>query len=103
MGIDAGVIAPGKLADLVIVDQSGPHHAPLHRTVASLVYSTSAADVTHTIVGGEVIFEDGHCTKVDEAEVVEEANGRASDLVDRAGLGPLLEPWRMGPAPAEIR
>ena len=97
MGIDSGVIAPGKLADLVIVDQSKPHHAPLHRTVASVVYSTSPADVTHTIVGGDVIFENGHCTRVDEAAVVEEASGRAADLVSRAGLAPLLEPWRMGP------
>ena len=95
MGIDAGVIAPGKLADLVIVDQSAPHHAPLHRTVASVVYSTSPSDVTHTIVGGEVIFEDGRCTLVDEAAVVEEAGGRAADLVARAGLAPLLEPWRI--------
>lgn len=95
MGIDAGVIATGKLADLVIVDQTQPHHAPLHRTVASVVYSTSPADVTHTIVGGEVIFESGHCTKVDETAVIEEANGRAADLVARAGLSPLLEPWRM--------
>ena len=101
MGIDAGVIAPGKLADLVIVDQSGPHHAPLHRTVASVVYSTNAADVTYTIVGGEVIFEDGHCTMVDEAAVMEEANGRAADLVVRAGLTPLLEPWRMGTGSSE--
>ena len=95
MGIEAGVLAPGKLADLVIVDQTRPHHAPLHRTVASVVYSTSPADVTHTIVGGEVIFEEGRCTKVDETAVAEEANGRAADLVARAGLGPLLEPWRM--------
>ena len=94
MGVDAGVIAAGKLADIVIVDQSGPHHAPLHRTVASVVYSTSPADVTHTIVGGEVIFENGHCTKVDETAVIEEATGRAADLVVRAGLTPLLAPWR---------
>ena len=94
MGIDAGVISPGKLADLVIVDQSAPHHAPLHRTVASVVYSTSPSDVTHTIVGGEVILEDGRRTMVDEAAVVEEANGRAADLVARAGLAPLLEPRR---------
>ena len=98
MGIEAGVIAPGKLADLVIVDQSASHHAPLHRSVASVVYSTSPSDVTHTIVGGEVIFEDGRCTMVDEAAVVEEANGRAADLVSRAGLTPLLEPWRTPPA-----
>lgn len=95
MGIEAGVLAPGKLADLVIVDQSAPHHTPLHRTVASVVYSTSPSDVTHTIVGGKIIFEDGHCTMVDEAAVVEEANGRAADLVGRAGLTPLLDPWRM--------
>ena len=94
MGIEAGVIAPGKLADLVIVDQTQPHHAPLHRAVASVVYSTSPADVTHTIVGGEVVFEGGRCTKVDEASVVEEATGRAADLVRRAGLESLLEPWR---------
>ena len=39
---------------------------PLHRTVASVVYSTSPSDVTHTIVGGEVIYENGGCAKVDE-------------------------------------
>lgn len=100
MGVDAGVLAPGKLADLAVVDQSGPHHAPLHRTVASVVYSTGPSDVTHTIVGGEVIYEQGRCTKVDEAAVIEEANGRAADLAARAGLAPLLEPWRRGPDPA---
>lgn len=100
MGIDAGVLAPGKLADLVIVDQSAAHHAPLHRTVASVVYSTGPSDVTHTIVGGEIVFEDGRCTQVDEAAVIEEANGRAADLVARAGLTPLLEPWRTTPAPS---
>ena len=98
MGIDAGVLAPGKLADLVIVDQSRPHHAPLHRTVASMVYSSGPSDVTHTIVGGEIVFEDGRCTMVDEAAVIEEATGRAADLVARAGLTPLLEPWRTAPA-----
>ena len=103
MGIDAGVLAPGKLADLVIVDQSGPHHAPLHRIVASVVYSTSPSDITHTIVGGQIVFEDGRCTMVDEADVIAEANGRAADLVARAGLTPLLEPWRMAPEASGLR
>lgn len=92
--IDAGVLAEGKLADVAIVDQSQVHHAPMHRVVASLVYSTDPSDVKYTIVGGEVIYEDGRSTKVDENAVIAEASARAGELVERAGLGGLLEPWR---------
>jgi 5-methylthioadenosine/S-adenosylhomocysteine deaminase len=92
--IDAGVLAKGKLADVTIIDQSQVHHAPLHRIVASLVYSTDRSDVRYTIVGGELIYEDGHCTRVDEKAVIAEASSRAGELVERAGLGGLLEAWR---------
>jgi 5-methylthioadenosine/S-adenosylhomocysteine deaminase len=47
-----------------------------------------------TIVGGEVIYEDGRCTKVDEAAVTAEAQARAAELVERAGLAGLKVPWR---------
>ena len=43
-----------------------------------------------TIVGGEVIYENGASTKVDEAEVIAEAQARSRDLIQRAGLQPLL-------------
>jgi 5-methylthioadenosine/S-adenosylhomocysteine deaminase len=92
--IDSGVLAEGKLADVTIVDQSQVHHTPMHRIVTSLVYSTDPSDVTYTIVGGDVIYEGRRCTKVDENAVVAEANARAGDLVERAGLEGLLEPWR---------
>ena len=38
---------------------------------------------------------------VDEAAIVEEANGRAADLVARAGRSPLLEPWRTTATPSD--
>jgi 5-methylthioadenosine/S-adenosylhomocysteine deaminase len=98
LGIDAGQIAPGRLADLVVVDLSRPHLVPLHRVVAALVYSATPADVVMTIVGGEVVYENGACTRVDETEVMAEAQARANDLVRRAGLAPLREPWRRPPA-----
>jgi 5-methylthioadenosine/S-adenosylhomocysteine deaminase len=94
LGIQAGVLAPGRLADVVVVDLSGPHLRPLHRVVASLVYSARGSDVAMTIVGGEVVYRDGACTRVEEAEVVAEAQARARELVDRAGIGDLLVPWR---------
>jgi 5-methylthioadenosine/S-adenosylhomocysteine deaminase len=94
LGLDAGVLAPGKLADVVVVDLERPHLRPLHRTVATLAYSARGSDVVMTIVGGEVVYEDGRCTKIDEAAVMEEAQRRAAELVARAGMGSLLTPWR---------
>ena len=94
LGIDAGVLAPGKLADVVVVDLERPHLRPLHRVVSTLVYSARGSDVVMTIVGGEVIYEDGRCTRVEEEPVMAEAQARAGELIARAGFVDLLEPWR---------
>lgn len=94
LGIDAGVLAPGKLADVVVVDLEKPHMTPLHRVVAALVYSALGSDVSMTIVGGVVVYEGGRCTRVDEDAVMAEAQARAEELVERAGLADLRTPWR---------
>jgi 5-methylthioadenosine/S-adenosylhomocysteine deaminase len=93
LGIDGGVLAPGKLADVVVVDLQRPHLRPLHRTVATLAYAARGSDVAMTIVGGEIVYEDGRCTRIDEAEVMMEAKGRARDLIARAGMDRLLSTW----------
>jgi 5-methylthioadenosine/S-adenosylhomocysteine deaminase len=100
MGIDAGVLAPGKLADIVVVDLEQPHLTPRHRTVATLTYAARGSDVVYTIVNGRIIYEDGHCTLVDEQAIMEEAQRRSEELVERAGLQGLLEPWRKGLVPS---
>ena len=94
LGIDAGQIAAGRLADLAVIDLQRPHLTPRHRAVSALVYSATPADVVMTIVGGEVIYENGACTRVDEAAVMAEAQARAEDVVRRAGLEGLRQPWR---------
>jgi 5-methylthioadenosine/S-adenosylhomocysteine deaminase len=91
--IDAGVLAPGKLADVAVVDLSKIHTRPLHRTVAALVYAARASDVAMTIVGGRVVYEDGQCLFVDEEELIREADARAGELVERAGMTGLTSPW----------
>ena len=94
LGIDAGVLAPGKLADIAVVDLERVHLQPLNRTISTLVYAARGSDVVMTIVGGEVIYENGASTKVDEAEVIAEAQARSAELIERAGLRGLLDPWR---------
>ena len=89
LGIDAGVIAPGKLADLTVVDVTAPHTQPINDIISSVAYSVRGSDVTMTIVGGEVIYEDGKSANLDEEEVMNEARGRRTELLDRAGLAGL--------------
>jgi 5-methylthioadenosine/S-adenosylhomocysteine deaminase len=93
-GVDAGQLRPGKLADVAVIDLRRPHTTPWHRTVAALVYSARASDVEMTIVGGEIIVEDGRSTTVDESEVRAEAQAHAEALIERAGLDGLRVPWR---------
>ena len=94
MGTEAGYLSEGRLADIAVVRLSGPNHSPVHRVLASLVYSATPADVMYTIVGGRIIVENGQCVSVDENAILEEATVRGKALVQNAGLEGLLEPWR---------
>lgn len=86
LAIDAGSIAPGRLADLVVLDLSGPHHQPLHRPVSSIVHAAHPEDVETVIVDGTVVLDRRRIVGVDEREVLERASRAAQALVARAGL-----------------
>jgi 5-methylthioadenosine/S-adenosylhomocysteine deaminase len=84
MGTDAGAIAEGKLADVVVVNLDAPHLRPVHQVVPTLVYLAQGSDVVMTIVDGRVVYEDGRCTFVDQDEVMAEAQARGEELTTRA-------------------
>ncbi|WP_240477404.1 amidohydrolase family protein [Jiangella muralis] len=86
LGVDAGVLAPGRLADVTVVGLGAPHLTPHHDVPAALVYAARGSDVRMTIVGGEVVVEDGRCVRVDEDAIVAEALDRARAVVRRAGI-----------------
>lgn len=85
-GIDAGVVEPGRLADLVVVDLGKPHLQPVHDVIATLVYSARGSDVEMTVVDGEIVYRDGACARVDESDATEQANRLARELLDRSGM-----------------
>jgi 5-methylthioadenosine/S-adenosylhomocysteine deaminase len=91
-GIDAGILRVGALADVIVVDATRPHMAPLHRPSSGIVYSARASDVEMNIIGGEIVVEDGRCTLVDQDEVIAEAKRRAGELMERVGLHELAVP-----------
>ena len=58
-GRDTGVIAPGKTADLILVDLSAPNLIPCHDPVEDLVFSAHGSNVEMNMARGQVIYEKG--------------------------------------------
>jgi 5-methylthioadenosine/S-adenosylhomocysteine deaminase len=83
VGIDAGTLEPGKLADLAIVNLNRPHLMPMHDVVNTLVYCAKASDVETTIIGGEIVMRDGFILTVDEEATMREAARYGSAMYAR--------------------
>jgi 5-methylthioadenosine/S-adenosylhomocysteine deaminase len=92
-GLNAGALAPGRLADIVVLDVDKVRHTPWNRPVASVVHCGRAADVNMTIVGGDIIVEDGKSTVIDEDEVRAKATEAAERLIADADLSGLTQGW----------
>ena len=93
---DAGAIEPGRLADLIVVDLTGPHNQPLHRPVSAVVYSAHVDDVESVVVGGQVVMRQRQVIGVDERAIVAEAARRTERILERSGVAADLRaswPW----------
>jgi len=56
LGINAGSIEEGKLADILIIGLRKPHLAPMNDVVSNIVYSMSGSDVDTSIINGKVVM-----------------------------------------------
>jgi len=83
LGDRIGAIEPGFLADIILVDTSGPHVQPLHSITASLVYATRASDVQTVIVDGRVIMRDRKLLSLNREEIIEQVNRAMARLAQR--------------------
>ncbi|MCD6189572.1 MAG: amidohydrolase family protein, partial [Thermococcus sp.] len=58
LGLNAGVIKEGALADVVIFDFNKPHLRPITNVISHIVYSANGNDVETTIVDGKIVMLD---------------------------------------------
>jgi 5-methylthioadenosine/S-adenosylhomocysteine deaminase len=84
LGDRVGSIAPGRRADIVLVDLTGPHTQPVHDLAATLVHSARSADVRTTIVDGRILMRERELLSIDVPAVVRELGERLPALVDRS-------------------
>jgi len=83
LGFPVGVLRPGMLADIIIVDMHKPHLLPVHNPTSHLVYAARGSDVKTTIVNGNILMEDGVVKSIDQEKVMEEAAIAAEMLIQR--------------------
>ncbi len=55
-GLEGGIVAEGRPADLLLIDTDRPEMVPGHNLISDLVYSASGAVVDTTIVAGKVLM-----------------------------------------------
>ncbi|MFJ6081904.1 amidohydrolase [Streptomyces sp. NPDC092369] len=83
LGDTLGTLAPGRRADIVLVDLTGPHTQPVHDLAATLVHSARSSDVRTTIVDGRILMRDRQLLTLDVPSVVRELEERLPALLDR--------------------
>jgi cytosine/adenosine deaminase-related metal-dependent hydrolase len=90
---EIGSIEPGKKADLVLFDTDKPHWHPCHHVPSVLVYQAHSSDVSSVFVDGRMLLDRGELTFLpDELPVLlERAQSASEAIVERAGMGALLE------------
>ena len=69
----AGSLAPGQLADLVILRDNSPSPLRAENVVYHLVVGALGTDVSHVFVDGQLVVEEGRVRTVDEEAARERA------------------------------
>ena len=83
LGESIGSLAPGRRADIILVDLTGPHTQPVHDLAATLVHSARSSDVRTTIVDGRILMRDRELLTIDVPATVKEIAERMPTLLDR--------------------
>ncbi|MEZ5832958.1 MAG: amidohydrolase family protein [Dongiaceae bacterium] len=94
---DIGAIAPGYEADIILVDLETIPFTPLNDLRRQLVYCETGSSVVMTMIGGQVVYENGRIETIDEKAILAEAReliGEYRAEVTRAGAAAReLEPY----------
>ena len=69
-GLDAGMLAMNKLADVSLLRRDTPAFTPLNDLMGQLVFCENGSSVDTVIVNGAIVVEAGRLTSMDEQEAL---------------------------------
>jgi 5-methylthioadenosine/S-adenosylhomocysteine deaminase len=76
-------LAPGKLADLILIRTDSPHMQPVLNPMANVLYSAQAADVDSVICDGKPLMRGRKLLTLDKATIIAEVKSRINRLNQR--------------------
>lgn len=80
LAADAGALAPGRKADLVLVRAASVFLQPLNDPLSAFVFAETGASVHTVVVDGRVVLRAGELVNVDEASLLARAAEAAARL-----------------------
>jgi 5-methylthioadenosine/S-adenosylhomocysteine deaminase len=69
--LNSGELKTGMLADIALLNRKSFSYIPEYNPLHSIVYASYGCEVTHTIVDGKPLMEDGTILTLDEEKVVD--------------------------------
>ncbi|MBQ8408859.1 MAG: amidohydrolase [Clostridia bacterium] len=79
---DCGEIAVGMKADLLLVDMSAMNNIPSYNFESTVCYSMTEKDILMTLCDGNILYENGAYTTIDEEKLKSEARRVISHYFD---------------------
>lgn len=81
-----GSLEPGKKADLIVVDPSGPSMMPVNDKIAALVTAMHSSNIRSTMCDGKWLMRDRRIITLDEEQILKDGKERAAAIYKRAGI-----------------
>ncbi|MDH3236896.1 MAG: amidohydrolase family protein, partial [Alphaproteobacteria bacterium] len=93
LGDTLGRLVPGYLADVIVVDATGPHITPFHsndptQAYAHLVYCAKSSDVRDVVIDGQIRVRDRAILGLDLQTICDGAQRASTSILLAAGLLP---------------
>jgi 5-methylthioadenosine/S-adenosylhomocysteine deaminase len=79
----SGVLAPGRPADLILIDTTAAHWIPRHDLTAGIVYASHPGDVAYVWADGQLLYRQGEYLTLDVERIRHEAERRAFRMVGK--------------------
>jgi cytosine/adenosine deaminase-related metal-dependent hydrolase len=77
---DLGRLAPGAMADIIVIDLVQVHYGAVHDPIKALVECGSGRDVETVIVDGQPLVEGGKALRLDEAALLRDVQAEGERL-----------------------